>query len=100
MWEQNEKKIFGSTVSTVRNWSGSSWLLQSTGAPCTTMPLPPLVLGTAWKGHPEEAGLNGSSPLRTGDRISGVFAGFQLEGFLMQMDSLLAIRKAVARQFS
>lgn len=36
MWEQNERKIPVSTVSTVRNWSGSSWLVQSTGAPCVT----------------------------------------------------------------
>jgi len=29
-------EISGSTVSTARNRGGSSWLLQSTGAPCAT----------------------------------------------------------------
>lgn len=85
MWEQNEKRIPESSVSTVRNGSGSSWLLQSPGAPYATAPLPPLMVGTAWKGHPEGAGLNRSSPLGTGHRISSqqsIFAGFQLEGFL------------------
>lgn len=67
MWEQNGKKISGITVTTVRNWSSSSWLLQNTGAPCATASLPPLMVGTAQKGHPEGAGLNGSS-LRTGHR--------------------------------
>lgn len=67
MWEQNEKKI---SVSTVRNWSSSSWLLLSTGAPFATVPLPPLMVGAAQKGHPEGAGLNRSSSLRADHKIS------------------------------
>jgi len=77
MWEQNEK-ISGSTVRSL----GAPWAQPGTGAAAPgccralvhpvrpTAPLPALMVGTAPKGHPEEAGLNGSSPLRTGHRIS------------------------------
>lgn len=58
--------------------------------------------GTAQKGHPEGAILKRefSFDVWSQNQLPAVFAGFQLEGFLMQMASLIALKKAVARQFS
>lgn len=87
-WEE----IPRSTVSTVRNWSSSSWPLQSTGAPCATVPRPPTNDEVSTERPPRGSRTEGVllwGPI-TESAPSRLFSCFQLEDFLMQIDSLLA----------